>query len=242
MCSHGNVLVTWGCCNKYHRLGGLNHRCSFLIIPKSRCLAFQCLVRNLFLACKLPISCYVLSCVFLYKVANSIHESYKLMPSLPPKVPTSKHLDIGGQSFNLRILGITQTSSPWRTLFASFVAFVSFAVIDFGSDHWLHTCGQCVHAVLYGAVWSTELTHRRWSVNMPWVKAGKQRKGAGIWSDWGQWYLEQSWRVYQSPNAGSNNLPCIQWLAATYIYGLYSSGGKQSEMDLIVQRSRCQQY
>ena len=96
MCSHGNVLVTWGCCNKYHRLGGLNHRCSFLIIPKSRCLAFQCLVRNLFLACKLPISCYVLSCVFLYKVANSIHESSKLRPSLPPKVPTSKHLHIAG--------------------------------------------------------------------------------------------------------------------------------------------------
>ena len=119
----------------------------FLIILKSRCLAFQCLVRNLFLACKLPISCCVLSCVFLYKIANSICESSKLMPSLPPKVPTSK---VRASTF-WGVLGRIQTSSPWRTLFASFVAFVSFAINDFGFDHRLHTWGQCVHAVLNGA-------------------------------------------------------------------------------------------
>lgn len=44
-----------------------------------------------------------------------------------------------------------ENTDPVRqSIVASFVAFVSFAVIDFGSDHRLHTCGQCVHAVLFG--------------------------------------------------------------------------------------------
>ena len=183
MCSHGNVLLTWGCCNKYRRLGGLNHRCSFLIIPKSRCLAFQCLVRSLFLASKLAISCCVLSCVFIrlqIPFMRTLSLCLHYLPKSPP--PNTFTLEVRASAYEF---WGEHRSSPWRTLFASFVAFVSFAVIDFGSDHRLHTCGQCVHAVLFGAVWSTELAHRRWSVNMPWEKAGRQRKGAEIWSDWG---------------------------------------------------------